>query len=314
MTHETVSPSADDAPEALVPRLNTCTATAPQRAVPHFEADPGLSGLRFLRVLRSELQKLISLRATWWLGVSALVLVLLFAWMSALSLRSMISWQQQGPEGGPSEAALRDMTLETPLTGLFFAVILLGGIGVVAITSEHATGSLRSSLSVVPRRAVLYAAKALAVVVVLGVLAAVLIAGILAVAVPVAASHGLAPDFAAAGTWHRLITHWVGVVLAGLVGFGLGAILRSTAGGIVTLAILLFVLPMAVEILVSLTEESELVMTLHRWQFANLMSSFTASGAAPTDGVGSSAAGLGLGAWTAAATAVGGFLFHRRDA
>ncbi|GAA1175991.1 ABC transporter permease subunit [Nesterenkonia xinjiangensis] len=311
MTPETGSSSVGHPQGAPGLRLNTCTATEPQR---RFEVDPALSGLSFLRVLRSELQKLVWLRATWWLGASALVLVLLFAWMSGASLNSMISWQQEDPGAGLPEAALRDMALETPLTGLYFAVILLGCIGVIAITSEHASGSVRSSLSAVPRRVVLYTAKVLATAVVLGVLAALMIVGILAVALPFAATHGLTPDFTATETWHRLITHWAGVVLAGLVGFGLGAILRSTAGGIVTLAILLFVLPMAMEILVSVTEESELVMTLYRWQFANLMSSFTVPGPAPRDGIGSFAAGVGMGAWTAVMTVTGGLLFRRRDA
>ncbi|GAB3194697.1 ABC transporter permease subunit [Nesterenkonia suensis] len=315
MTPETPAPSAaQDFQDAQRPRLNTCTATAPHGAPRGYEVDPTLPGLSFLRVLRGELQKLIWLRTTWWLGASTLVLVLLFAWISAISLNSMIRWQQEDPAAGLPESAMRDMVLETPLAGLHFAVILLGCIGVIAITSEHATGSLRSSLSAVPRRTLLYAAKGLAVAIVLGALAVVMIAGILAIALPFAAGQGLVPDFTAAETWHRLVTHGAGVVLAGLVGFGLGAILRSTAGGIVTLAILLFVMPMALEIVASVTEGSQLVMTLHRWQFAHLMSSFTVPGPASVDGISSFAAGVGMLVWTAAATVVGGVLFRRRDA
>ncbi|MGQ7788227.1 ABC transporter permease subunit [Nesterenkonia sp. K-15-9-6] len=296
------------------PRLNTANGTAPRPTRRQHDVDPTLKGLSHLRVLSSELQKILTMRAAWWLGVGALLLVLLFAWISAISLSSMLRWQQEDPLSAPPERVMRDMALETPLTGLAFAAILVGCIGVIAITSEHATGSLRSSLAAVPRRTLLYTAKGLAVALVLGALTAVLILGILLIAVPTAATHGLAPDLTAGETWHRLITHWAGVVLAGLIGFGLGAVLRSTAGGIVTLAILLFVLPMSLEILLAMAGDSALIETLHRWQFANLMTSFTVPDPQLSDQMSTLTAGLGMVAWTAAATVAGGLLFRRRDA
>lgn len=297
------------------PRLDTANGTSPRPAARQVDVDPSLPGLSFPRVLGSELQKLVGMRSTWWLSASALVLVLLFAWISAISLNSMIRWQQEDPLSAPPEGVMRDMALETPLNGLFLAVILVGCLGVIAITSEHATGSLRSSLSAVPRRNLLYTAKALAAGLVMTVLTVVLLLGILAIAVPTAAAHGLAPDFTDGATWHRLIAHGVGVVLAGIIGFGLGAILRSTAGGIVTLAVLLFVLPMAMEILQSVAEDSTLISVLNRWHFANLMSSFTVPDPRQLPAQMSTlAAGLGMVAWTAATVVAGGLLFRRRDA
>ncbi|MFI6181938.1 ABC transporter permease subunit [Nonomuraea sp. NPDC051191] len=117
-------------------------------------------------------------------------------------------------------------------------------LGVLAVTSEYATGMIRASLTVVPRRGTLLLAKA----VVVGL--ATLTAGHVILLVTYSASRLIADN-------HRLgfnetsLTDDVPMLLAAgisvtalaLVGLGLGVATRSTAGAITSVVALLFILP-----------------------------------------------------------------------
>src|SRR5690606_22319774 len=114
--------------------------------------------LTFPGVMRGEWIKLLSLRSTWWvLGVSVAVMIL-FAFGQAMSLESM--------EAAPETAGV--------LTAIHGAEIVSGGyplgavaiavLGVLLMTGEYSTGMIRSTLSAVPTRLPVLAAKALALV------------------------------------------------------------------------------------------------------------------------------------------------------
>jgi ABC-2 type transport system permease protein len=111
--------------------------------------------------------------------------------------------------------------------------------GAVTITGEYTTGMIRSTLAAVPRRTPALAAKA---VLVAGVGFAL---GILGVALAYVASYPLLGGEAAADLADpevRRIFWGTGLYLAGvgLLGLGIGALLRHTAGAITaTLGILL---------------------------------------------------------------------------
>ncbi|MEV4834765.1 ABC transporter permease [Nonomuraea sp. NPDC049486] len=123
----------------------------------------------------------------------------------------------------------------------------LGILGVLAMTSEYATGLIRTSLTVVPRRWPVLTAKAAVVGVIGLVTGPVVVFGTHLVCRWVIGDRfsGLyqAPF---SGKLPLLVALSLTVPVFALLGLGLGAILRSTAGGITLLVGLVYVIPMIV--------------------------------------------------------------------
>ncbi|GLY00257.1 hypothetical protein [Actinoplanes sp. NBRC 101535] len=131
------------------------------------------------------------------------------------------------------------------LSGILITQIVAGTAGILAITTETATGSLRSTLAATPRRGRVLAAKALVVAVptaVLGVLGGFL--GFLA-GQPVLAGQG-APSARLGDPGVARSVLGVGVFLAAasLIGLALGALFRSTAGALALFTAVMLLVPM----------------------------------------------------------------------
>jgi DNA-binding NarL/FixJ family response regulator len=125
------------------------TATVPStrartRAVPPAPRRPGLPG-----TLRSELTKILSVRSTYW---TLLALVAASIGWAVLYCAGTVSHG-----AGPAfNAAFASLLGQVALGELVIVVL-----GALVITSEYSTGMIRTSLAVMPRRGVLYAAKAI---------------------------------------------------------------------------------------------------------------------------------------------------------
>ncbi|MEV0590958.1 ABC transporter permease [Nonomuraea cavernae] len=128
-----------------------------------------------------------------------------------------------------------------PLVQMSLAVI-----GVLTITSEHTTGMIRASLTAVPRRGALLLAK-------VGMVgAATFVAAHAVILTTYVVSRLIAGDrqlgFNEVTFSHdlpMLLASGLSVTVLALVGLGLGFVTRSTAGAIVSVVSLLFVLPAA---------------------------------------------------------------------
>ena len=194
------------------------------------------------RVLRSEVTKFRSLRSAMWTLLAAVVLMIgLGALFSAVTAGQYhtFTWAER--------AAFNPVT--TSLTGVIFAVVAVGVLGVLLMGGEYSTGMIRSSLTAVPRRLpVLWGKLA---VFAGSILPASLAASFLSffagqallssdhLGVPVTAHDGLRSVTGAA----------LYVTVAGLIGVALGALLRHTAAGITTFAAVFFVLPLLATLL-----------------------------------------------------------------
>ncbi len=191
----------------------------------------------FHRTLRSEFTKIRSVRSTYWSMVMLVVVSL--AWCIAFCAGEASRWTHLSAQDrmgfDPTQASITGVAL---LGQLVIAVL-----GTLAITSEYSTGMIRTSLTVMPRRPVLFGAKAAT------------FAGITLVL-------GFGASFASFFLGQRLLasTHQgatlgqpevlraviaaaLFVAVCGLFAFGLGAILRSTVGGITAAYGLLFLVP-----------------------------------------------------------------------
>lgn len=187
------------------------------------------SGLKVTgrRVARAEWAKLWSLRSTWITLSVGLLLLLAFGTIAALQFRSSVT------SGRPMDDDFANATTHSlALFGVPFALIALGVLGVLTTSGEYTTGMIRSTLAAVPRRLPVLWAKAA----VYGVVAFAV--GVTGAFVSFAVSSAVLSDTASAmsfsddGVVASLFGVGVYLGLVGVIGVALGALLRSSAGGI----------------------------------------------------------------------------------
>jgi hypothetical protein len=192
-------------------------------------------------VFRAEWTKLRTQPSAFWTLLSAVILVVGFG--IGYSLLRVA----RPPHGAAAVASFDPAAIS--LSGVQLAQIAVGVLGVLLITSEYATGLIRTTFAAVPRRLPVLWAKA-------GLLAAT----ITAVSVPAAfaafaggqsilAPHHLSVPFSQPGVSRAVIGSALYLAVIGLLGLGLGAVIRNAAGGIAALFGLLYGLPIAANFL-----------------------------------------------------------------
>jgi ABC-2 type transport system permease protein len=242
----------------------------------------------FRHVARMEWIKLASLRSTWWtLGLTV---------AAAVGIAAAV--------GANTEDGSGDLT-NNALSGIAVGLLSMGVLGVLAMTAEHSSGTIRTSLSAAPDRTRLLAAKA----VVFG--AAALVVGEVASFVAFLAGGAALPDGVAApslgdpGVLRAVLLAGAGYCLIGLLGLGLGAIVRHTPAAIGVLVGGVYVVSQFVGAM------SEALMG---WVPVSIVANSLTT-VEPMDGMLSPAAGLAvLAGYAAVALGVGGWLLERRDA
>ena len=116
-------------------------------------------------------------------------------------------------------------------------------IGSLVITSEYSTGMIRTSLTVMPRRGVLFAAKATAFGVVALIVSMLISFASFFIGQALLSSTHQAATLATPHALRAVLITGLFVALCGLFAYGLGAILRHTAAAMTTAYGLLFLLP-----------------------------------------------------------------------
>ena len=172
---------------------------------------------RFRHVARMEWIKLRSLRSTWWtLGLSA---------AAAVGIGIAVGLNT------PFTSRHEDLTSNV-LGGVSAGLLLTGVLGVLMITSEYTSGMIRATLAAAPNRPLMLAAKAA----VFGGVALVLGEATSFIAFftgSVALRHGItAPTLSQPGTLRAVLLTGASFCLVGLLGMGLGAIIRHTAAAV----------------------------------------------------------------------------------
>jgi ABC-2 type transport system permease protein len=246
-----------------------------------------------LRVLHSEWTKLRSLPSTAWSLLSAVVMIVAFG-----GGYSMIRVTR--PPRGPADVAAFDPAAVS-LAGVQLAVLAIGVLGVLLMTGEYATGTIRTSFAAVPARLPVLWGKAVAFA--LTTLALCVPAAVVAffLGQSVLSREQLDIAFDQPGVARAVIGSALYLTVVGLLGLALGALLRSTAGGISALFGVLFGLP----ILVGFLPET-LAATIGKYLPTAAGSAVTsvqpdAAALAPWTGFGLfclyTSAALGLAAW-----------------
>jgi ABC-2 type transport system permease protein len=189
-----------------------------------------------VRVVRAEWTKLRTQPSAYWSLLVAVILVVGFG--IGYSLLRVA----RPPHG--SEIASFDPAAIS-LSGVQLAQIAVGVLGVLLVTSEYATGLIRTTFAAVPRRLPMLWGKAV-----------VLAAATTAVSLPAAfaafasgqsilSRQHLSVPLSQPGVARAVIGSALYLAVVGLLGLGLGALIRNAAGGIAALFGLLYGLPLA---------------------------------------------------------------------
>ncbi|MBO3735431.1 hypothetical protein [Glycomyces niveus] len=193
------------------------------------------------RVVKSEWIKFWSVRSTW---ITLVVAVLLLVGFGLLA--SSMFGDGSDPGGPPGNEPTDPVGAS--LTGTNFAMLAFGTLGVLVMAGEYGTGMIRSSITAVPRRLPLLWAKIAVFTVVVFTVA------LAASAVVFTAGQAVIGDGGA--SWSdpgvaRAVIGTAGLLTgSGLLGLGLGALMRSTPGAITTLFGVMFLLAMVAALLV----------------------------------------------------------------
>ncbi|MBN6053242.1 ABC transporter permease, partial [Nonomuraea sp. RK-328] len=192
-----------------------------------------------MNMLSSEWLKIRSVRST------GLLLVLS---LSAILLGVAIAWSAAGmyDDATPAKRATASIA-ELEEVVIIVPQLCMGILGVLAITSEYATGMIRTSFTVAPKRWPVLAAKA----VVVGSL------GLITGSVTIFSTFFLARQMIGDRFSGAYLTPFLDrlptlaatgltVCVFALLGLGLGALTRSTAGAVAVLVSFAYVIPMIV--------------------------------------------------------------------
>lgn len=264
--------------------------------------------LSFDGVLRGEWIKLLSLRSIRW----SILIMLLVSWGGSALMASAVS----GTEFATAQG-LPTLVAQAATFGSNITVLIMGVLGALAFTSEYASGLILSSLSAVPTRTPLLAAKAL-VVAVIGVVVGGLSTfggGLIAALI---LGDGALNVYLEPAVLASMLGTTVYLALASLLALGIGALLRSSAGAISVVVALLFVSTLVLQIL-TMTGWSW-VTDVAQWMPADLGYELSTAALMPSDapaealGVGYWAALGGLVAWALAALIPAAILLKTRDA
>jgi ABC-2 type transport system permease protein len=216
-------------------------ATITQPALSTLPAASGRAG--FGGTLRSEFTKIRSVRSTYW--TLLVLLVVSIGIGAAISAGTAASWSHMQP----ADKLSFDPT-QASVAGLFYlGQLVIVVIGAMSITAEYSTGMIRTSLTAMPRRVTVYAAKAVVFTCIALVVtfATAFIAFFVGQAL-LASTHDTA-TLSQPNVLRAVIGSAVYVATCGLFTFAVGAILRHTAAVISTVIGLLFVIPILAHLL-----------------------------------------------------------------
>jgi ABC-2 type transport system permease protein len=180
----------------------------------------------FARTVRSEFTKVRSVRSTFW-SLGLLVLASL-AWCVAYCLGTVQNWPGMSPQDRAGFDAVQSSVLGLALLGQLVIVVF----GALMLTSEYATGTIRTSLTVMPDRATLYGAK-LAVFAAVSLAAAVVTSfATFFLGQALLGSTHAAVSLAHPGALRSVLITALYAEVCGLVAFGVGALVRNTAAAL----------------------------------------------------------------------------------
>src|SRR5215471_2520584 len=250
-------------------------STAPSLRLSTLPPATGRAGLT--GAIRSEFTKLRSVRSTYWTIAAMFIVSVGVAAIAGFGIANNL-------HNNPWDKAGTDATQASLIAFFEIGQLIIAVLGALTITSEYSTGMIRTSLTSMPRRGTVYAAKLIVFSTVTLIVS--MITSFVAFFVGQAAMSGsgvsaslfhsvtiprdvnMSPPSGGPGSGGPPSYHFVGtivispgtvltaiigsalfVTVVALLAFGLGAIIRHTAGAITAAIGLMFVLPIIIQVL-----------------------------------------------------------------
>jgi ABC-2 type transport system permease protein len=188
--------------------------------------------------LRSEFTKIRSTRSTYWTLLALVVITIAIGALGSFAAAHNVDGS--GRYFDPTNRSL---------DGLYFGQLIIAALGALTITSEYSTGMIRTSLTAMPRRGVMFAAKAVVFAVVAFVTGLATSFGAFFLGQALMSGQHINATLGQPNVLRAVIGAALYLTVCGLLAFGLGMILRHTAGAITASIALLFVLPLLVILL-----------------------------------------------------------------
>ncbi|MEH0928909.1 ABC transporter permease subunit [Micromonospora sp. CPCC 205558] len=246
---------------------------------------------------RMEWIKLRSLRSTWW--------TLIVTAVGTVGIGIAVGLNTRNGAGDVTNNAL---------AGVVPGLLLTGVLGVLTMTSEYSSGTIRATLAAVPRRPLVLVAKAAvfgAVTLIVGEVASF----VAFIAVGAALRHGVvAPTLDQPGVLRAVAVTGAGFCLIGLLGLGLGAIIRHSAAAVGVLVAGVYVVAQFIGFIAhGMASYMPILIVENSLSTTRPVTCGTDAASCPDF----LSAGAGLGVlclYAAVALAVGGWLLAKRDA
>jgi len=207
----------------------------------NLEAPP--QGLTFSGILLSEWIKLRSLRSTVWSFSIMIVLQIAIGVLVAFAISSSAG------AGGALPVQNAEVAVSVVIGGLAVGQLIIAVLGVLIISGEYSTGQIRSSLTAVPTRLPVLWAKTIVFGVTTFVLSLISLLVTYVVTAPILAGVGISASLLDEAVWPHLIGAAAYLAFIGVISLGLGAIVRSAAGGIAFSLGLLLVVPVVLALI-----------------------------------------------------------------
>jgi ABC-type transport system involved in multi-copper enzyme maturation permease subunit len=196
------------------------------------------------------------------------------------------------------------------LTGLFIAQFAMGVLGVLVISSEYSTGTVRAVFAAAPRRGRVLLAKILVFSALAVVVAEIVAFASFFLGQTLLSSPAIHDTLASPGALRAVAGGGLYIAALGLLGLGLGTIIRHTAGAISCFVGILLILPLVVQAL-----PNSLTLDVRRFLPDRIgVNMITTNGGT---GPGSFSPWVGLlivVGYAVAANVIGAVLLSRRDA
>jgi ABC-type transport system involved in multi-copper enzyme maturation permease subunit len=190
----------------------------------------------FGNIMLSEWTKLRSVRSTYW--------TLVFAVLASLAITGLTCYHTaRDIKGNSGDIAnmVGDPT-NTTLVGLYLGEVAFGVLGVLVVSSEYGTGMIRAALTAVPQRRIFLAAKGLVLALTILVIGEALSITSFLLGRAFLNTAGVNLQISDPGVLRAVLGGGLYLMVIALIGYGFGALIRRTAGGLSVFFLVLFAL------------------------------------------------------------------------
>ena len=279
--------------------------TAVTPAVPAPAVGQASRRVGFSHLMATEWTKIRSVRSTvWTLIIFAVVSLGLTGLITWLTIRSLNSGQAGRNSGGIAGDPVNFILS----TGLGLGQLAICVLGVLVITSEYSSGTIRASLLAVPRRIPMLIAKGVVFSVLVFVIGEVVVFGSFYIGAAIVNSH-FPVSLSQPGVTRAVIGSGLYLTVLGLFALAIGSLIRHTAGAITTvIGLVLVIFPLTALLPYSWGKHIHAYMPTIAGQLITQDKTQADQLLSPWQGFGV------FCAWTALLLIVGAYLLKRRDA